>query len=184
MIHYELRCASGHGFDGWFPSSAAFDRQAGLGLLGCPMCASSEVRRAIMAPRVASGRAVATGAMEVPGATHGPEGGRPDRAPGGGGAAGGAMVAGKAAGGERSGETAVTPALPDQVRAVLQRLRATVEQNCDYVGPEFAAAARAMHEGSVDKRAIYGETTESEAEALAEDGIDVSRIPWIPRADS
>jgi hypothetical protein len=31
---------------------------------------------------------------------------------------------------------------------------------------------------------VYGEATPDEAAALAEDGIDVARIPWVPRADS
>ena len=74
-------------------------------------------------------------------------------------------------------------AVPAQIRAMLQKLRAEVEQNCDYVGDEFAAEARRIHNGEADARGIYGETTPEEAEALAEDGIEVSRIPWVPRAD-
>lgn len=74
-------------------------------------------------------------------------------------------------------------AMPDQVRAMLQKLRAEVEKNCDYVGPEFAEEARRIAKGEADARGIYGETTKDEAEALAEEGIDVARIPWVPRAD-
>jgi hypothetical protein len=74
--------------------------------------------------------------------------------------------------------------LPDQVRVALQRLRAEVEQKCTYVGGNFAEEARRMHEGEVPAKPIYGEATPAEAEALAEDGIDVARIPWVPRADS
>jgi hypothetical protein len=74
--------------------------------------------------------------------------------------------------------------IPDQVRVVLQRLRAEVETHCDYVGDQFAEEARRIHNGDSDKRAIYGETTPEEAEALAEDGIEVAKIPWVPRADS
>ncbi|MSP05582.1 MAG: DUF1178 family protein [Acetobacteraceae bacterium] len=73
--------------------------------------------------------------------------------------------------------------LPADVRAALQRLRAEVEQNCDYVGPEFAEEARKIHRGESDKRGIYGETTQDEAEALTGEGIIVSSIPWVPRAD-
>ena len=67
--------------------------------------------------------------------------------------------------------------------AVLQRMRAEVEKNCDYVGPDFADQARAMHRGEVEAKPIYGETTEEQAESLAEEGIDVAKIPWVPRAD-
>ena len=61
--------------------------------------------------------------------------------------------------------------------AVLQRMRAEVEKNCDYVGPQFADEARKMHRGESDYRGIYGETTEEQAESLAEDGIAVGAHP-------
>jgi hypothetical protein len=73
--------------------------------------------------------------------------------------------------------------VPDQVRAVLQRLRAEIERTSDYVGPEFADEARRIHRGESEKRNIYGESTPEQAEALAEEGIQVARIPWVPRAD-
>jgi hypothetical protein len=73
--------------------------------------------------------------------------------------------------------------IPDQMRAMLQRMRAEVEQKCAYVGPAFAEEARKIHRGESEQRGIYGETTPEEAETLAEDGIEFARIPWIPRAD-
>jgi hypothetical protein len=73
--------------------------------------------------------------------------------------------------------------LPDEVRAVLQRMRAEVEKHCEYVGNTFADEARRIHNGETEARGIYGETTPEQAEALAEDGIEVARIPWLPRAD-
>ena len=74
--------------------------------------------------------------------------------------------------------------LPDQVRAVLARMRAEVEKNCDYVGPSFAAEARRIHNGETEARGIYGKSTPDEAAALKEDGIEVASIPWVDRADS
>jgi hypothetical protein len=53
MIRYALKCAEGHGFDSWFQSAAAFDHLAERGLLSCSVCGSSDVTKAIMAPRVA-----------------------------------------------------------------------------------------------------------------------------------
>ncbi len=50
MIHYQLRCSQDHGFDGWFKDSAAFDAQAGRGLVACPACGDTAVNRALMAP--------------------------------------------------------------------------------------------------------------------------------------
>jgi hypothetical protein len=50
MIVYNLNCAKGHEFEGWFASSSAFDEQAADGKLVCPMCNSRKVTKAIMAP--------------------------------------------------------------------------------------------------------------------------------------
>ena len=155
MIHYQLRCSRGHEFDGWFSDSAAFDKQAKRGLVECPVCADVKVTRAMMAPAVAT-RDAPPAAAEKPRAT----------------------------------ETQATPPapvaggkMPAHLRAMLQHMRAEIEKHCDYVGPAFAEEARKMHHGESEKRGIYGETTPSEAETLAEEGIEVSRIPWVPRSD-
>ena len=161
MIHYALRCADGHAFDGWFRGSNAFDHQAQSGLLACPVCASPKVSRGIMAPRLSKG-AAAPAAEPAESAAPSP--------------AGDALPAPKPA-------VPVLPPMPDQVRAVLQRIRAEVEQRCDYVGPRFAETARAIHTGQIEPRPIYGEASPEQAEALAEDGIEVASIPWVPRAD-
>ncbi|MGH7042137.1 MAG: DUF1178 family protein [Acetobacteraceae bacterium] len=73
--------------------------------------------------------------------------------------------------------------IPDHMRAMLQKLRSEVERRCDYVGPRFAEEARRIHASDAPARGIYGETTQDQADALAEDGIGFSRIPWVPRAD-
>ena len=73
--------------------------------------------------------------------------------------------------------------VPAQVLAALQRLRSEVEKNCEYVGPAFADQARAMHRGEAESKPIYGETSDEQAESLVEEGIQVAKIPWVPRAD-
>ena len=73
------------------------------------------------------------------------------------------------------------PMSPAQMRAALVELRRQVETNCDYVGEKFAEEARKIHYGESDKRGIYGETSDEEAEALAEEGIEFGRLPWLPR---
>ena len=155
MIHYALRCVDGHSFDGWFRSSGDFDSQARGGLLDCPVCASTQVSRAIMSPRLSTSLAA-----PVPAAAEHSVKPRQE----------------------------VPPAMPSQLRAALQRFRAEVEQTCDYVGPRFAEAARAIHgrargEGAAFPRPIYGEATPDEAQSLAEDGIAIETIPWVERAD-
>ncbi len=56
MIVYNLRCKSGHEFEGWFKDGAAFDAQSADGKLLCPTCDSRRVEKAIMAPAVAGTR--------------------------------------------------------------------------------------------------------------------------------
>ncbi len=56
MIRYNLICADNHEFEGWFSNSADYDDQANSGLLNCPVCGSSEVEKAIMAPAVKTAR--------------------------------------------------------------------------------------------------------------------------------
>lgn len=45
MIVFDLLCGQGHGFEGWFDSGEAFDRQVGNGLVRCPVCDTPEVTR-------------------------------------------------------------------------------------------------------------------------------------------
>ena len=52
MIVFDLACAEGHRFEGWFASSGAFAGQQKRGLVECPHCGSSEVAKAPMAPAV------------------------------------------------------------------------------------------------------------------------------------
>lgn len=56
MIRYDLICAAGHNFEGWFSSSADFDKQRGAGQIPCAICASPNIDRAIMAPNVSTSR--------------------------------------------------------------------------------------------------------------------------------
>jgi len=160
MIHYDLCCKDGHRFDGWFKDSKSFEKQATSGLLECPNCGTSDVTRALMAPAV-SKRTPAPTQLPAPQATNLPVSVAQPEIP-------------VAVGDGR---------LPAQVRAALQRLRSEVESNCEYVGPAFADEARRMHRGESEHRGIYGETTPEQAESLAEEGIEVAKIPWVPRAD-
>jgi hypothetical protein len=47
-----LRCANGHGFEGWFASADDFMDQNGRGLVECPLCADRVVKRMPSAPRL------------------------------------------------------------------------------------------------------------------------------------
>jgi hypothetical protein len=160
MIHYQLQCDEDHRFDGWFQDSGAFDRQAKTGFVICPICNSAAVTRAVMAPALGRGTKRRERIEAAPVAITAPVPVSPPTS----------VIA--------------ENGMPDAVRALLQRLRAEVERNCDYVGPSFAAEVRKIHKGEIAQRGIYGETTPSEAEALADEGIEVGVLPWLPRSDS
>ena len=70
------------------------------------------------------------------------------------------------------------PASPAE--QALAELRRKVEANSDYVGGNFAAEARAMHEGTAPERSIYGEAKPDEARKLIEDGVPVAPLPFLP----
>ena len=52
MIHYDLKCEKNHIFSSWFNCVDAFDKLEMSNLLSCAVCGSSNVHRAIMAPKV------------------------------------------------------------------------------------------------------------------------------------
>lgn len=166
MIHYSLVCDADHAFEGWFRSSADFDRQAAANLVACPTCGSAQVTRGLMAPNVqasrtkearaeaaAAARAAATPAAETQPAAA-PE---PARQP--------LMVANPA-------QKAMLEALRD--------LRSKVIENADYVGGRFAEEARKIHYGESEHRGIYGEATPEETKALIDEGIEIHPLPVIP----
>lgn len=157
MILYDLKCRKDHVFETWFRDSAAYDEQAAAGAIACPVCGSKKIEKALMAPRLAKGgraRDDAEGASK--GGTKGGTG----------------TVAVK--------ETAEAAELIGQLR----ELRRKVEENCDYVGGNFAEEARKIHYGEEDPRNIYGETSDRQAKELREEGVTFSRVPWAPRHDS
>jgi len=159
MILYRLRCGKGHQFESWFKDSKAYEKQEKRSLIGCPTCGDSKVERAIMAPRIGKGGKQEVVSSDVPAAA--PAAPSP----------------------EQQQMAALAKHMPREMRETLLKLRQQVEQNCEHVGEKFAEEARKIHYGESDKRGIYGETTEKEAEALAEEGIEFGRLPWIPRGN-
>jgi hypothetical protein len=157
MIVFDLKCRKDHVFEAWFPDSASFAAQAEAGKVVCPVCGSKKVAKALMAPNVVAkkGRDRAVPA---------PQPLEPA----------GAAVAAPQADQEKAGE----------LRRLLRDLRNHVEQNCDYVGGAFAEEARKIHYGETDPRGIYGETSDDEAKELQDEGIELARVPWLPRENS
>jgi len=45
MIAYDLQCANGHNFEGWFEDGKAYETQEKKGLISCPVCHDASVYR-------------------------------------------------------------------------------------------------------------------------------------------
>ncbi|UWS80750.1 DUF1178 family protein [Phaeobacter sp. G2] len=179
MINYSLKCAQGHSFDSWFQSASAFDKLAAAGLVACAYCGSSKVEKAIMAPRVRTGRKAVSGMGEpeqnlpaTPEHQNTPSASAQGDAPAG--------AAGPDRGAERGPGALSTPMSSEaaEMQKALGDLRRKVEENSDYVGKDFASEARAMHLGDAPERAIHGEAKPEEAKALIEEGIPVVPLPF------
>jgi len=71
MIVYDLACAQGHRFEGWFDSGEAFERQQQGHLVRCPVCDGSEIAR-LPSARVSVGKhAKVEASASTPKATEG-----------------------------------------------------------------------------------------------------------------
>lgn len=68
MIKYALVCEHDHAFEGWFATSEDYETQQAAGQVACPVCASTGVRKQIMAPAVAGTKAQ-TAIVDAPAAT-------------------------------------------------------------------------------------------------------------------
>ena len=150
MIHYNLRCGRGHTFESWFQNSSAYEDQERRKLVNCPVCGSSEIERAIMAPQIVSRKARENAAT-------------PPAAPA-----------------EPSSSTQLMMAQERELRAKLKELRDHIIKNADNVGESFPTEARKMHYGDIEHRPIYGEASPQEARELIEEGVEVAPLPVLP----
>ena len=85
---------------------------------------------------------------------------------------------------EPSAEAPVAVALIDErqraLREAVRNLRREIEANTDDVGAKFPEIARAIHTGEAPKRAIRGQASRAEVEALLEEGVGVLPMPFAP----
>ncbi len=160
MIVFDLKCANGHPFEGWFADSGSFAEQKKAGEVVCPVCGDTQVGKALMTPNVRTGRARPQPAAAAD--TAGPENTAGVRSP------------------ATKGDFEQTAKLLQ----AMKKLRGEVEKNCDYVGEKFAEEARKIHYGEVEQHNIYGETSAEEAQALTEEGVEFGVLPWPERKDS
>ena len=142
MIVYDLGCAHGHRFEGWFASGDEIARQADARLVRCPFCDDADVARLPSAKvsTKASRRKKAKTASEAP-------------AP------------------QEMHETiAGFPA------DLVAKLREAV-RNTENVGRRFPEEARKIHYEEAPARAIRGQASKEESDALEEEGIEFSTLP-------
>ena len=66
----------------------------------------------------------------------------------------------------------------------IKKFRKYIEKNTDNVGKNFAEEARKIYYGETKSRPIRGETTENEAQELADEGIPFSQLPWHSKEDA
>jgi hypothetical protein len=52
MILYDLTCPDDHAFESWFRNSGAVEKLIKAGQVACPVCGSTKVHKAPMAPRI------------------------------------------------------------------------------------------------------------------------------------
>ncbi|MGQ2931409.1 MAG: DUF1178 family protein [Sphingopyxis sp.] len=154
MIVFDLCCAAGdHRFEAWFASSDSFAGQQARGLIACPICGDSDVRKAVMAPRIGakSNQLAAPSAPALTEAQHG-----------------------------HAGE--ISPELVRKVMAGIAAKQAVMLPQSRWVGRVFADAARAMHEGRAAEDLIHGQTSPEEAQSLRDDGIAAMPllVPFVP----
>ncbi|MEL6743839.1 MAG: DUF1178 family protein [Pseudomonadota bacterium] len=79
---------------------------------------------------------------------------------------------------------AISVATMDQTRkavfAEMKKLRDSVTEKGENVGPRFAEEARKIHYGEADDRLVYGEADREQIEGLVEEGIEIAPLPTLP----
>ncbi|RRD68083.1 DUF1178 family protein [Comamonadaceae bacterium OH2310_COT-174] len=160
MKVFDLRCAHGHVFEGWFASAEDYQSQCQRGLLQCPVCGSAQIDKLLSAPhlKAKSNRQPSAAAQQLP-----PAGA--DKAP--------------------SQAEMHTPgpgaqqAMAEQRRRQAQWLsqaRALLK-NAENVGERFTAEARRIHEGQAPERPIHGQASVQQMLELLDEGIPVLPLP-------
>ena len=152
MIVFDLLCANGHRFEGWFNSSEEFASQKKRRLLACPTCNSLAVARVPSATRANLG---AQPPREMP---------RPA-----------AKAAVKTPDMEGKDPFAIAQILYSKM---LDELLTKTED----VGKEFPTEARKIYYEQSPARAIRGQATQAEHDDLVDEGIPVARLPVPPKS--
>ncbi|RMX07631.1 DUF1178 family protein [Corticibacter populi] len=152
----DLRCDSGHVFEGWFASDDDYQSQMSRGLLQCPVCNSPHVGKTLSAPRLnaksntrsaSAASARPEDALTPPGALHAAE------SPG--------------------------PAQRAAMQARWLRQARELVRQAEDVGGNFPNEARRIHAGEAPERPIHGQASVGEMVELLQEGIAVLPLPDV-----
>ena len=166
MIRYALACDEGHAFESWFANSATYDRQVKRGLVSCPVCNSTKVEKAIMAPRVAGTKSRGDASMSAP-MPEAPASSQPSAPP-------------ESPEANVPAPVVMMSSQEREFRRELKELREHLTRNADYVVRRFPEEARRIHYGEVQRRSVYGEATPDQAKELHEEGVEFHPLPVLP----
>jgi len=158
MIVYDLLCDNEHKFESWFKNSAAYEFLRKGRKVSCPICSSTKVRKAPMAPNISK-----LGGKDKPSR---PQSEKKEM---------------NLSNDSQDGEMKVAV---EKAVGAMKELQATIEKNFENVGEKFPEEARKIHYGETDSRGIYGEATVEQAEELIEEGVEIATIPWVKRRTS
>ena len=156
MIIFDVKCRYGHVFEAWFGSNAAFELQREGCEVECPVCGTTEVSKAIMAPNIGTKSNRKQSAARLTSKEE---------------------MAEFAELTEPVGLTSLPLRLQGELEGILNKVRDHVERTCEYVGDDFPEEARKIHYGESSDRGIYGEATIKESEELLDEGIDIIALP-------
>jgi hypothetical protein len=153
MIVFDLLCAVGHRFEGWFGSAADFASQKERQLLQCPSCGSAQVERVPSAARFN------LGAQEPSAPSQQQQSTAPQKTP------------------DMEGKDPFAIA-----QMLYSRLVDELIKSSEDVGKSFPEEARKIFYREAPVRAIRGQATAEQHQELVDEGIPVARLP-IPPSD-
>jgi hypothetical protein len=146
----DLRCAHGHGFEGWFASEGDYASQQERGLVECPLCGEKSVDRLPSAPRLNLGAAPPAERRPAPV----PSAGMPT-------------------------PPTPSPEAVTLQNMWVEAVKHVMERTED-VGERFSEEARKIHYGEAESRGIRGQATPEQRAELADEGIEVVSLPVPP----
>ncbi|MEY2840188.1 MAG: hypothetical protein RJB60_2487 [Pseudomonadota bacterium] len=162
MLVVDLSCAQGHRFEGWFASSDDLAAQQAKGLVTCPVCGDAHVTRVPSASHV-----VVQGGGERRSADQAPRQvgeSAPKNPP-------------VPASSPDASSQAPDPEVVRQLQAMWLNTVREIVQNTEDVGDSFPEEVRAMHHGDAPERAVRGQASPEERQALRDEGIEVIALP-------